>query len=449
MLGATTLTAGFLLAGLPTASADQVRDGQWANQYFNLDKVWSITKGEGVTVAVIDSGVDVNHPDLAGSALPGYDPSGGGHEVGTTNPHGTGVASLIAGHGHGNGEGVVGLAPGVKLLPIYKLDSAGGSGIADGIKWAVDHNAKVINISQGTDQLNPRQREAVAYANQHDVLVVAATGNSGSAVGYPAGIPGVLAVGAVSQDLKIWSRSNFGPQVLLSAPGVRIVSAGDCGASQYCMDDGTSYAAPYVAATAALVRAKFPKLTAGQVAERLVKSASRPAGVSKLPDEHYGYGIVRPYEALTMDIPAGSAQGPLATSEDDGGSSPAASAGATAGAGNTADPGSGPGEPAATPELKQSSTSTMPLILGGVGGVVVLLVVIIAIVVANNRRRNRSQGVPGQPGGPAPYGAQQGWPPAQQQPYGQQQGAPQYGQQPPPGYPPQPPAPYQNPYQGQ
>ncbi|WP_232734182.1 S8 family serine peptidase [Kitasatospora sp. CB02891] len=451
MLGATTLTAGFLLTGLPAASADQVRDGQWANQYFNLSKVWSITRGEGVTVAVIDSGVNPNHPDLAGHVLPGYDPSGGGNEVGTANPHGTGVASLIAGQGHGSGDGVVGLAPGVKILPIYKLGPGGAGGIGEGIKWAVDHDAKVINISQGGPDLSAREKDAIAYAYQHDVLIVAAAGNVGAGVDYPAKAPGVLAVGAVAKDLKIWPKSNFGPEVLLSAPGVRIVSAGDCGTSQYCMDDGTSFATPYVAAAAALVRAKFPKLTAGQVAERLVKSAARPDGVSKLPDQHYGYGIVSPYEALTMNIPAGSAQGPLALPEgvDDGGSSPAASQGATTGGGSSTDPGSGLGDPGAAPELKQSSTSTMPLILGAIGGAVVLLIVIIAIVVANSRRRNRSQSVPGQPGGPVPYGAPQGWPPAQQPPYGQQPGAPQYGQQPPPGYPQQPPTGYQNPYQGQ
>ncbi|MFG2693824.1 S8 family serine peptidase [Kitasatospora sp. NPDC048407] len=455
MLGATTLTAGFLLAGLPAASADQVRDGQWANQLFNLDKVWSITRGEGVTVAVIDEGVDANHPDLAGRLLPGYDPSGGGNEVKPTDPHGTQVASLIAGQGHGsgNGDGVVGLAPGAKILPIYKVNSRGSNGVPEGIKWAVDHGAKVINISLGSADASERDQDAIAYAYQHDVLVVAATGNDGASVGYPAAFPGVLAVGAVAQDLKIWPKSNYGPEVLLSAPGVQIVAAGACGGSQYCREAGTSFAAPYVSAAAALVRAKFPKLTAGQVAERLVKSASRPTGVSKLPDEHYGYGVVRPYEALTMDIPAGSAQGPLTlpSGVNDGGSSPAASAGATAGSGSSADPGSGLGNPGAAPELKQSKTSTTPLILGAAGGAVVLLIVIIAIVVANSRRRNRSQGIPAQPGGPAPYGAPQGWPPAQAQqpPYGQQQGAPQYGQQPPPGYPPQPPTSYQNPYQGQ
>ncbi|WP_404869445.1 S8 family serine peptidase [Kitasatospora griseola] len=448
MLGATTLTAGFLFTGLPMASADQVRDTQWANQYFNLDKVWSITRGEGVTVAVIDAGVDPNHPDLAGRVLPGYDPSGGGNEVGTSNPHGTGIASLIAGQGHGDNDGVVGLAPGVKILPIFKGGPGDRDGIPEAVKWAVDHDAKVINISQGGSEDNPRMPDAVAYAAAHNVLIVASSGNSNAPVEYPARTPGILAVGAVDKDLKIWPKSNYGPEVLLSAPGVRIVSAGSCGTGQYCIGDGTSDATAYVSAAAALVRAKFPKLTAGQVAERLVKSASRPAGVSKLPDQHYGYGVVRPYEALTMDIPAGTTQGPLALPAG-GDPSPAAGGGATTGGGSSADPGSGLGDPGAVPELKQSSTSTMPLILGAIGGAVVLLIVIIAIVVANSRRRNRSQSLPGQPGGPAPYGAPQGWPPAQQPPYGQQPGAPQYGQQPPPGYPQQPPTGYQNPYQGQ
>ncbi|MEV4558992.1 S8 family serine peptidase [Kitasatospora sp. NPDC049285] len=446
VLGAATLTAGFLLAGLPTASADQVRDGQWANQYFNLDKVWSVTKGDGIKVAVIDEGVDPTFPDLVGQVLPGYDPSGGDHERKPTDPHGTGMASLIAGRGHGSNEGVLGLAPGAKIIPVYKDSAAGGDAVPEGIKWAVDHGAGVINISlSGAD--NPKMADAVSYAVSHNVVVVAGAGNDGGPVESPANTPGVIAVGAVNKDLKSWDKSNSGPEIMLSAPGVDIVHAGPCSSSQYCMADGTSDATAYVSATAALVRAKFPNLTAGQVANRLVKSAKAPAGAGKLPDTHYGYGIVRAYEALTMDIPAGSAQGPLAGAAT--GSSP--SAGATAGTGaGSADPGSGLGDPDPLPAIKGSSSgSSLPLILGIAAVVVVLFIVIIAIAVASSRKRNRAQAVPGQPGGPAPYGAQQGWPPAQpqQQPYGQQPPMPPYGQQaPPPGYPPQQ-TPYQNPYQ--
>jgi len=447
-LGATTLTGALLLTAAPTASADQVRDAQWANQYFNLDKVWSVSKGDGVIVAVIDSGVDGTHPDLAGQVLPGFDPGGQGREKkNSTDPHGTGLASVIAGRGHGDGEGVVGLAPGAKILPIYKSTATDGDAIPDGIKWAVDHGAKVINISQGGDSVNPKMAGAIAYAYQHDVLIVASAGNSAAPVEEPGRDPGILAVGAVDKGLKVWSKSNFGPELLLTAPGVDLVMAGDCGSSAYCKDGGTSYATAYVSAAAALVRAKYPKLTAGQVANRLAKSASVPASLSgaKLPDTHYGYGIIRPYEALTQNIPAGSELGPLA--KPDGVSAPSATATAGTGSGTSANPGTG-AQPAPGAELDIRESSNMPLILGGVAVGLVVLALVIGIAVSSSRRRNRSQAAQGQ-AGTAP-----GWPPAQQQPYGQQppaygqqQPPPPYGQQaPPPGYPPQQP-PYQNPYQ--
>ncbi|KIQ63975.1 hypothetical protein TR51_24505 [Kitasatospora griseola] len=436
-----------MFAGLPTASADQVRDAQWANQYFDLDKVSQVSKGDNVTVAVIDTGVDANHPDLAGSVLKGFDPGGQGRDAKPTEEHGTGMASLIAGHGHGGDAGMLGLAPGAKILPIYRGTASNGDAIPEGIKWAVDHGAKVINISQvssgsGGDDLSA----AVAYAVQHNVLVVAGSGNDGGKVRSPANIPGVLAVGAVDKNEQIWPKSNYGPELMLTAPGTDIVMAGVAGLGacnkQYCIADGTSISTAYVSAAAALVFSKYPNLTPGQVANRLVKSASAPAGGAKVPDAHYGYGVVQPYDALTKNIPTGSAQGPLGSPS-----------GATAPPAGTATPGDSPGSgsgtdglgaPPATPQLDQSSGSTTPLIIGAVGGVVVLIVVITLIVVANSRRRSRAQAVLPPVGGPAPYGAAPGWPPAQQV-YGQQ--APPAQQQPPYGYPPQQP-PYNNPYQG-
>ncbi|QKW24240.1 S8 family serine peptidase [Kitasatospora sp. NA04385] len=460
-----------MFAAAPVASADQVRDAQWVNQYFDFDKVWSVTKGEGVTVAVIDSGVNANHLDLAGSLLPGYDPDGNGRETKPTDEHGTGMASLIAAHGHGSGEGMVGLAPGAKIMPIYRGDAGT---IQDGIKWAVDHGAKVINISQVTTTSGPADfADAVAYALQHKVLIVAGAGNDAGPVRTPANTPGILAVGAVDKNQQVWAKSNYGPELMLTAPGVDIVmagtGAGTC-TTQYCKADGTSDATAYVSAAAALVFAKYPDLTPGQVANRLVKTAVAPAGAAKLPDAHYGYGIVQPYQALTANIPAGSAQGPLAAA--------GAEAAPSAGAETTKDAGSGGAgtgkvpSPDGLPNVKQSSgSSSLPLVLGIAGALLVLLVVVIALVVASSRRRGRAQ-LPPQAGAPGPYGAQPGWPPAQpqygqpgqqpygqpgQQPYGQQPyaqpGQPSYGQpgqQPPPpyGYPPQQQPPQDNPYQG-
>ncbi|BAJ28681.1 MULTISPECIES: S8 family serine peptidase [Kitasatospora] len=438
LLGATALAGALVLGAAPAASADQVRDAQWTNAYFGLDKVWSVSKGDGVTVAVIDSGVDATHPDLTGSVLEGYDPSGSGQNTRPTDPHGTGMASLIVGHGHGEGTGVLGLAPGAKVLPVFKDSASGGDAIPEGIKWAVDNGAKVISISLaglGGPGSASDLTEAVAYAAKHDVLIVAGAGNDGrSAVSSPANEPGVLAVGATDQNGTVWAKSAYGPQLMLTAPGTGIVSAGSCSAERYCMADGTSDSTAFVSAAAALVRAKFPNLTAGQVANRLVKSAKVPAAVKggKLPDPHYGYGILSPYDALTKDIPTGPAQGPLAATAG-GGAAAEPSAIATTGADDK--------QSDALPAPRSSSASGLGVgVLAGVGAGVVLLVVLVVVLVSRSRRRSG----PVPPQGPPPYGAQPGWPPAQQ-PYG--------GQAPPPGHPqqgyPQPGYPPQQPYGGQ
>ncbi|MEV4614034.1 S8 family serine peptidase [Kitasatospora sp. NPDC049258] len=378
LLGTAVLTATALFATAPVATADDLRDEQWANGFFKLDQVWRVTKGEGVIVAVIDSGVNAGHPDLTGQVLPGYDPAGKGLNTSPTDPHGTSMASLIAGHGHGPGgsAGVVGLAPGVKILPVYKDDARGYDAVPDGIKWAVDHGAKVINISLGgKDGASRALSQAVAYAAQKDVLIVAAAGNEGEArVLSPADSPGVLAVSAVDQRLDIWAESSFGPQIMLSAPGVGIVAAGSCDEQQYCVGEGTSDATAYVSAAAALVRAKYPNLTAGQVADRLVRSALITPGLegAHLPDQRYGYGVLRPYEALTQEIPAGPVQGPLAR--------PAAAA-TTAAAAHSA---------ATRPSSTDGSS-------GGGGVLLLLLLVAFPIATVALNRHNRRTAAPPPP----------------------------------------------------
>lgn len=415
-LGATMLSGTLLFAVTPTASADAVRDAQWMNRDFDVNDLWSVSKGNGVIVAVIDSGVDASHPDLAGSVLPGYDPSGTGLNTHPTDGHGTGMASLIAGHGHGTGntDGLMGLAPGAKILPIYKADSNNTDVVPQDIHWAVDHGAKVINISLTSAGSNPQLPEAVAYAAKHDVLIVAGSGNDGSStIGSPGNEPGVLTVGAVGEDLNVWPKSDYGPQLLLTAPGDKVVAAGltsECQGSLYCMTNGTSDATAYVSAAAALIRAKFPELTAGQVANRLTETAKIPQsaqGIS-LPDPHYGYGIIAPYSALTKDIPAGPAQGPLAT--------PTALAGASA----------SPGQPASgSSTAVKDSGAGFSTLLAVLGGGLVLIILIVVLVVVVSRKRQTSLPAPMQPGIP-PHPGVPGYPPAQ----------PPYGQQP-----------YQNPYQ--
>ncbi|MCK1798898.1 S8 family serine peptidase [Streptomyces sp. XM4193] len=309
-----------LFATATPAAADEVRENQWSLDYLNAEKAWQESTGKGVTVAVIDDGVDGSHADLERNVLEGKDFTGTGpaHRE-STNDHGTAMAGIIAGHGHGaNGSaGVKGIAPDAKILPIKQTktgdDKVVGSYL-EPVKYAVDQGAKIINMSFGTaGEPGDDDIEAIKYAAEHDVLLVASSGNSGSGNPYqPAVASGVLAVGAVDKNGEVWEDSNYGEHLMLTAPGVDMQVAAVT--KPYSTGAGTSDAAAHVSGAAALIRAKYPDLTAGQVANRLVKTAKRAGSATEdKADPKYGYGIIQPYEALTADIPAGSKQGPLKT----------------------------------------------------------------------------------------------------------------------------------------
>jgi type VII secretion-associated serine protease mycosin len=403
--------------------------------------VWSESQGQGVTVAVVDTGVDGSHPDLTGQVLKGKDVTGTGADAqNDTDGHGTGMASIIAGHGHGtnNASGVIGLAPKARILPIKATvaDDYNDDQWAKGVRYAVDQGAEVINLSFADSLATPGSEgaKAIEYAQQHDVVVVSGTGNDGSAsLEYPAALPGVVAVGAIDESLKIWVNSNHGPGVTLAAPGVNIARADTSHSNGYAEGSGVSDATAYVSATAALVRAKYPNLTAGQVINRLIKSATfLNRDVKKAPDEEYGYGIIRPYKALTMDIPKGSKQGPLAQA------SPSTST--NSGAASDDD------STSLAKKKKKSSSGSIVLIAGIAVGVVVMVILFVVI----RSRRNGGSGGPGSGGGIPPHGT--GYPP--QPPTGYQSypnTAPNQGYPTPPGQSPQHPNPYaqQPPHQGQ
>ncbi len=266
-------------------------------------------------MAVIDSGIRSSHVDLFGKVANGFDYMTNDSEPKDHDKygHGTGMASLICGHGHGDkhSDGILGLSPGVQILPIaIDIGTTADSKEARAIRYAVDHDAKVINMSFAGPASVEGDADAISYARTHDVVLVASAGNRGSdRLEWPAAYPGVVSVGAVDADGQVWPQSNYGPQLTLTAPGVNIVAAGAHSDTEYRLSDGTSDAAAYVSAEAALVRAAFPRLTAGQVVNRMIKSAMNPTG--KAHDDHYGYGIIRPDAALTFDIPAGPAAGPL------------------------------------------------------------------------------------------------------------------------------------------
>lgn len=422
-VGGVVLAGALIFAAAPVASADQTREDQWPLEAFDAASIWKISKGKGVTVAVIDSGVNADHVDLKGNVVEGKDfIDGGSTAPEADDDHGTAMASIIAAHGHGPGgaDGVMGLAPEAKILDI-RDDGHHDGGFAESIRYAVDHGASVINVSSGGAVEVDAEADAVAYALKKDVVVVAASGNEGSEVSYPAGHPGAIAVGAVKNNSEIWEKSNHGPQLLVSAPGTFIVSAGGKANAAYRSGTGTSDASAFVSAAAALLRAKFPDLTAGQIVDRLTKSAGLPRSEKglALPDEHYGYGFIQPLAALTRDIPAGSEYGPLKVPES------LKSGQSGGGQGATDDPSaSGPhvtGGTGMSDEEQAAADRKQVIALGvlGVLGLLVIALVVFVIVKIARRNRNNNGGGPGGPGTPAGWGgngpAQYGGPPHQQQ----------------------------------
>ncbi|EST24213.1 type VII secretion-associated serine protease mycosin [Streptomyces roseochromogenus] len=301
---------GSTLAGLCAFAADTpaeavvIRTSEWPLTQFQADEIWHISQGQGITVAVIDSGVDAGHPDLNGQVLQGAgfigDPRDNGQTDISGDSHGTAIAGIIAGTGKASGGyGMTGLAPKAKVLPVRVSTNTtvDPTAIAQGIKYAADHHAQVINVSSGTATPDPLLREAVNYALGKDAVVVASAGNdgeNGNPAMYPASFPGVIDVTGTDSGRHFWPVSESGPRSTLAAPATDIYSANDRG--QYVRADGTSYAAGYVSAAAALVRSAFPHLSAGQTIRRLISTASRPGGSGH--DDQYGYGLIDPLAAL-------------------------------------------------------------------------------------------------------------------------------------------------------
>ncbi|MGW7284200.1 type VII secretion-associated serine protease mycosin [Streptomyces sp. NPDC054847] len=304
---ALSATLGLLLVGIAAtpAHAESLRSKQWHLDAMNADEMWKTSTGEGVTVAVIDTGVDPSLPDLRGQVLEGRDFS---PESGTyaddVDGHGTGMAALIAGTGKGGGS--YGLAPGAKILPIRLWKEDGEQmgmdaerAEAAAIRYAADSSAKVINISLGGVMQSEVVEEAVQYALGKNKLIFAAAGNSGTSfVEYPAAVPGVVAVGSVDKKVNKTAESATGPEVDLVAPGVDIVSAcKEAGPGRYCVSNGTSDATALASASAALIWSKYPEWTNNQVLRVMLNTAGGPRSGNKRNDS-IGYGVVRPRIAL-------------------------------------------------------------------------------------------------------------------------------------------------------
>jgi membrane-anchored mycosin MYCP len=298
--------------GDPEPARDAITQLPWAQQLLDLDRTWPHSTGVGVTVAVVDSGVDADHPQLQGKVLPGADFFLVGDLPGNFDcvSHGTAAASIIVAS-PAAGVGFRGVAPDARVLPVRvtdrELNDSGNATpinpgiVADGIRYAADSGAQVINLSLSGYGDFPAIRDAVAYAQSRDVLLVAAAGNRadlGLVPSYPAAYDGVLGVGSVSIEGVRAEGSQVGPYVDLVAPGEDVVAASRVAGHHYWA--GTSFAAPFVSGVAALVRSAYPDLTAKEVADRLVATAApAPGGKNSL---EYGAGIVDPYRAVTEDL---------------------------------------------------------------------------------------------------------------------------------------------------
>lgn len=389
------LVAG-LSAGLaPVAgAAGTPRDAEWHLDAMHASDIWNTTTGSGIIVAVIDSGVDADLPDLAGQVLPGKDFSGlPGGATTDADGHGTEMASMIAGTGKSfGGKGAYGLAPGVKVLPL-RVDSRDETSgavtlkqVDDAIVYAADNGARVISISLGVRAVDIASsdidtlKSAVDHAIGKGSLIVAGVGNSaqkGNPVNYPAGAPGVAAVGATDESGTRTAESQTGPQLALVAPGMDIYSA--CtGATGYCESHGTSDATALVSASAALVWSLHPGWTGNQVLRVLLNTAGRGSD-NAVRNDNVGYGAVRPRIAVTTPGDPGPADvNPLVAAGVGVSSSPAASASAGAGGGASAPAAtagaSAPGAaaPAGPGGAAAGTGGSMVLVGGAVAGVVLL-----------------------------------------------------------------------------
>jgi membrane-anchored mycosin MYCP len=297
--------------GAPQPAAQASDEPPWAQQQQGLDRLAGLADGAGVLVAVVDSGVDATHPQLAGAVVPGLDllDAGGDGRVDCVG-HGTAVASIVAGRTRA-GVAFRGVAPAATVLPVRVServdDEAGGRAaplaeVASAVRRAADRGARVINLSLTTDRDDPALRDAVRYARTRDALVVAAAGNrfeAGNPLPFPAAYEGVLGVGAVQPDGARLPTSQTGPHVDLVAPGADVTAVARGGG--YARYAGTSFAAAFVAGTAALVRQYHPELTADQVAQRLLATAD---ALDPAPASGFGAGLANPYRAVTASLDA-------------------------------------------------------------------------------------------------------------------------------------------------
>lgn len=274
---------------------------QWALENIHAFEAWDITTGGNIVIAVVDTGVKSSHPDLEGKILPGYNALLNNDQSDDDHGHGTAIAGLIAAKTD-NGQGIAGICWGCSILPVKVLNSRGTGNDADlarGIRWATDHGAHIINLSLGGAENSQALRDAIDYAFQRGVLLIAASGNDhqlGNFTNYPAAYPQVVAVGATTNSDKIAGFSNTGEHIDLAAPGVALwtTTIDD----DYGPPNGTSFSSPFVAGVAGLVLTLRGDLPNTDVA-CIIKASADDQGLPG-KDAEYGWGRLNAVRALQL-----------------------------------------------------------------------------------------------------------------------------------------------------
>jgi subtilisin family serine protease len=306
-----------LAAATPAAAIDPNDPtwyAAWGQRMLNMPLAWDITTGSpNVIIATVDTGVDTTIPDLQGALVPGWDFTTNSPGMWDDSGHGTAVATEIAARGN-NGIGITGYCWGCRIMPVKvaAIGSASDATIAAGIRWAVDHGARIVNVSlnnEGVGGYDPTLASAVAYAKARGVLLFASAGNTGNTnVTYPAGYPGAYAVAAVDGGGNLYSWSAQGDWIPFAAPGCEVALWPPNG-SEVC---GTSATAPVLSGLAGLLLSAKPNLNADQVIAALQASMTPVAGIAGgYPD------AVKAFQAIGLNPPPPPPPSPAPTDASD------------------------------------------------------------------------------------------------------------------------------------
>ncbi|MEV4332541.1 S8 family serine peptidase [Streptomyces sp. NPDC049597] len=385
MAALVALTAG-LVGAAPAAHAADAQAKQWYLDAMNAEEIWKTSTGKGITVAVIDTGVDPSTPPLKGQVLKGKDVAEAkGDETDDYSGHGTTMAELIVGTGAGGG--IKGLAPGAKVIPYRVSDTelqnnekVNAFDQEEAIRAAADSEAQIINVSFGNEYYSSSVRSAVKYAQQKGKLLFSSSGNEakkGNKKNYPAAYPEAVAVGAAGRDGKVGDYSTYGDFVDIAAPGTGIPGYCDKSLTRYCDEQGTSHASAIASASAALIWSAHPDWTANQVLRVMFESAGRGEDWEEGTLSRYlGHGIVRPGAHINRGIgkPGDPNISPLTNERVGGASGSSASPKPSAPASSQAPQDKADSAAAVTgSDNSADDDSRLGLIIGGAAAVVVVV----------------------------------------------------------------------------